>query len=112
MPSTTYRTCAYQPVPKGGEASDGVAVLDVRRPAAPKLISIIREAVWAGRGGVLGIHEGIHVLGLPPVAYVFAPGDPNGWTEARLGIGGAHLELRCLDVAHRHHGQLLELEWR
>ncbi|MEY2475489.1 MAG: hypothetical protein QOG87_804 [Actinomycetota bacterium] len=58
---TWYRDCVYQPVPKGGAASDGVAVLDVRAPASPRLVSIIREPDWAGRGGVLGIHEGIHV---------------------------------------------------
>ena len=56
-----YKTCAYQLAPKGDEASDGVAVLDVRRPAHPELVRVIREADWAGRGGVLGIHEGIHV---------------------------------------------------
>ena len=58
---TWYGDCVYQPVPKSGEASDGVAVLDVRTPADPHLVSIIREDAWAGRGGVLGIHEGIHV---------------------------------------------------
>ena len=31
------------------------------RPAHPLLMSVIREPDWAGRGGVLGIHEGIHV---------------------------------------------------
>jgi hypothetical protein len=57
---TWYRNCAYQLVPKGNEASDGVAVLDVRGPSA-ELVRVIREPDWAGRGGVLGIHEGIHV---------------------------------------------------
>ena len=58
---TWFRTCAYQLVPKGDTGSDGVAVLDVRTPTTPKLMGILREPAWAGRGGVLGIHEGIHV---------------------------------------------------
>jgi hypothetical protein len=56
-----YRDCVYQPVPQGDAGSDGVAVLDVRTPAQPQLMSIIREPEWAGRGGVLGIHEGVTV---------------------------------------------------
>ena len=58
---TWFGTCAYQSVPQGDAGSDGVAVLDVRTPSDPKLVRVLREAAWAGRGGVLGIHEGIHV---------------------------------------------------
>jgi hypothetical protein len=58
---TWYRNCVYHLVPKGDEASDGVAVLDMRTPTAPGLVRVLREPEWAGRGGVLGIHEGIHV---------------------------------------------------
>jgi hypothetical protein len=58
---TWYKRCAYQSVPEGDTASDGVAVLDVRNAAAPRLVTVLREPAWAGRGGVLGIHEGIHV---------------------------------------------------
>ena len=58
---TWYGNCAYQPVPKGDAASDGVAVLDVRTPAIPSSSASSARPAWAGRGGVLGIHEGIHV---------------------------------------------------
>lgn len=56
--------------------------------------------------------DGLHVVGLPPVGYVFAPGDPSGWVEARLGSHGVNLELRCLDPAHLAHGQRVSLPWR
>lgn len=54
--------CAYRVVPGSaiGRASDGVAVLDVRDPSAPKLVTTLVERQWAGQGGVLNVHEGIH----------------------------------------------------
>jgi 3',5'-cyclic-AMP phosphodiesterase len=58
------------------------------------------------------VQDGIHVVGLPPVGYVFTAGDPNGWVEARLASGGAALELRCLDPAHPAHASVVELAWR
>jgi 3',5'-cyclic-AMP phosphodiesterase len=58
------------------------------------------------------VQDGIHVLGLPPVGYVFAEGDPAGWVEARLEAGGAAFEIRCLDPAHPAQGQVRDLKWR
>ena len=58
---TWYRDCAYQTVPAGDAPSEGIAVLDVARANAPRLVETLRRDAWAGRGGpVLGIHEGIH----------------------------------------------------
>jgi Icc protein len=56
--------------------------------------------------------DGIHVVGLPPVGYVFAKGDPSGWVEARLRAGGGALELRSIDPNHPAHGQVFDLTWR
>ena len=56
---TWYKHCAYQVVPSDG-TSEGVAVADVTDPTAPEHVTTIRRAEWAGRGGALGIHEGIH----------------------------------------------------
>jgi 3',5'-cyclic-AMP phosphodiesterase len=55
---------------------------------------------------------GVHFINLPPVAYVFAEGKPNGWVDARLTPAGATLELRCLDVENPQHGEKVELTWR
>ena len=60
----------------------------------------------------LAKHEGIHLVNLPPVAYLFQPSDPNGWVEARLADGAMTLELRALDKNHRANGQTVELAWR
>jgi Icc protein len=56
--------------------------------------------------------QGIHVIGLPPVGYVFAAGNPSGWVEARLKPEGMTLELRSLDPAHPAHGKVLDFAWR
>ena len=56
--------------------------------------------------------SGVHLINLPPVAYVFHEGDPSGWVHARLSDGGMRLELRCLDAQHPAHGQVHQLVWR
>lgn len=56
--------------------------------------------------------SGIHMINLPPVAYVFDKKDPSGWIHATLRKNGMILELRCNDVAHRLHGQKVALDWR
>jgi hypothetical protein len=56
--------------------------------------------------------SGIHLINLPPVAYVFRAGDPCGWVKAHLIGSGMRLELRCLDATHRQHGETHNLAWR
>ena len=56
--------------------------------------------------------EGLHLVNLPPTAYVFFEGKPSGWVDLRLGEAGGVLELRCLDRNHRQHGERVELAWR
>jgi hypothetical protein len=56
--------------------------------------------------------SGIHLLNLPPTAYVFVPGRPSGWVLASLSGKGARFELRGLDHAHPEHGQVHDLKWR
>ena len=56
--------------------------------------------------------SGIHLINLPPVAYVFEAGKPTGWVQARLQTHGLRLELHCLDRTHKDHGQVLDLKWR
>ena len=57
-------------------------------------------------------HSGIHLINLPPVAYVFDQGEPAGWVHATLNPKGLRLELRCVDPAHKAQGEVHELEWR
>lgn len=56
--------------------------------------------------------SGIHLVNLPPVAYVFKDGNPSGWVHATMGRSNMRLELRCLDTKHAAHGQVRDLEWR
>ena len=56
--------------------------------------------------------SGIHLVNLPPVAYLFRPGDPAGWVHATSRRDGLKLELRCLDAAHKDHAQVVDLKWR
>jgi len=56
--------------------------------------------------------SGIHLINLPPVAYVFKPDRPNGWVHARTEPDGLRLELHALDRSHAEHGQVKELKWR
>jgi 3',5'-cyclic AMP phosphodiesterase CpdA len=56
--------------------------------------------------------SGIHLVNLPPIAYVFQEGQPSGWVRATLANDGMKLELRCLDTTHRAHGEVKELKWR
>jgi 3',5'-cyclic-AMP phosphodiesterase len=56
--------------------------------------------------------SGIHLINLPPVAYVFREGDPSGWVHARVDDQSIRLELRCLNPLHPAHGQVTQLQWR
>jgi 3',5'-cyclic AMP phosphodiesterase CpdA len=56
--------------------------------------------------------SGIHFVNLPPVAYVFQAGRPAGWVHAMAREDGMRLELRCIDSAHKDHGQVVNLKWR
>jgi 3',5'-cyclic AMP phosphodiesterase CpdA len=56
--------------------------------------------------------SGIHLINLPPVSYVFSAGLPAGWVHATLEEEGIRLELRCVDTAHKSHGQVTKLKWR
>jgi 3',5'-cyclic-AMP phosphodiesterase len=56
--------------------------------------------------------DGLHMINLPPVAYVFKPEIPSGWVDCQLREGGAALTLRAHDAEHPAHGKSLELNWR
>jgi hypothetical protein len=56
--------------------------------------------------------SGIHLVNLPPVAYIFREGDPSGWIHAMSQRDGMKLELRSIDPEHKAHGQIVNLKWR
>jgi hypothetical protein len=57
--------------------------------------------------------DGLHLVNLPAVAYVFMKGkQPSAWVDCILASDGMALELRSLDPAHPAHGKKTELKWR
>jgi Icc protein len=56
--------------------------------------------------------EGIHLINLPPVAWIFKEGRPNGWVDLNLQANGATFELRTLDPKHPLNGEKYDLKWR
>ncbi len=56
--------------------------------------------------------SGIHLVNLPPTAYIFREGQPSGWVRAMLAGDGMKLELRCVDQTRKDHGQVVDLKWR
>jgi len=59
-----------------------------------------------------GQRDEMHLVNLPPTAYVFSPVQPSGWVDARLNATGMTLELRSVDPQHARHGERVELPWR
>ena len=56
--------------------------------------------------------SGIHLINLPPVAYLFELHRPNGWVRASLHREGVGLELRCINHQHKQQGEKINLQWR
>lgn len=56
--------------------------------------------------------SGIHLVNLPPVAYVFREGNPSGWVHATSRPDGMRLELRSVNAQHPSQGQVVDLKWR
>ena len=55
--------------------------------------------------------QGIHLVNLPPVAYVFSEGNPSGWVDATVRENGIDLRLRSIDTTHPLHDKVTKLDW-
>lgn len=53
----------------------------------------------------------LHMINLPPVAYVFTAGLPNGWVQAKVRENGMTLNLRTIDPKHPRHDEKIDLTW-
>lgn len=56
--------------------------------------------------------DGLHLVNLPALAWLFDPRQPRGWVDAQLQPDGIRLTLQCLDPAHDAHARPVELAWR
>ena len=88
---------------------DSAALLEIMRPRKQVKAYIFGHThdwdVWQDASG-------IHLINLPPVAYVFSPEKPAGWVHTTLERKGMRLELRCIDSTHKSQGQIVQLQWR
>lgn len=57
-------------------------------------------------------YEGIHLVNLPPTAWVFDPKQPRGWVDARIGDELLSVQLRAFDEQHEKHGEQFDLTYR
>lgn len=88
---------------------DTQALFDVIRPRKQVKAYIFGHThVW----DVVQDDTGIYLVNLPPISYIFKEGNPSGWVRAMIASDGMKLEMRCLDTAHKAHGEVKELKWR
>lgn len=93
---------------KNGGITDTVPLFEILEPRKHvKAVFFGHTHDWA-----ISQRERIHLVNLPPVAYVFAKGRPSGWISAEIGAGGMKLTLSALDKIHKQHGEKHELAWR
>jgi 3',5'-cyclic-AMP phosphodiesterase len=56
-------------------------------------------------------HGDLQLINLPPVAYVFQQGLPNGWVRAHIRENGLSLELKTIDPQHPKNKERIDLRW-
>lgn len=56
--------------------------------------------------------DGIHLVNLPAMAWLFDETLPRGWVDAQLHPNGMTLVLNTLEKKHKLHGQTTKLAWR
>lgn len=95
-------------VKPGGGLIDTSALFDVLEPRKHvKALVFGHTHVW-----FVGRYKGIHLINLPPTAYLFQPERPNGWVLATLKEDGLSLVLHSLDKNHAENGKTVDLKWR
>jgi 3',5'-cyclic AMP phosphodiesterase CpdA len=88
---------------------DTQALFDILRPRKQvKALIFGHTHQWS----VTEDTSGIHLVNLPPVAYIFREGNPSGWVHATTRRDGLRLELRCVEADHKNQGQVVDLKWR
>jgi 3',5'-cyclic AMP phosphodiesterase CpdA len=87
---------------------DTEALMDVLMPRRnAKALIFGHTHVWGHKQ-----RDGLHLVNLPAVAYVFRPNQPSGWVDCIVSDGGARMTLRSLDPKHPKHGEVALLKWR
>jgi 3',5'-cyclic-AMP phosphodiesterase len=91
-----------------GGLQDFNALLDVLRPRKQvKAYLYGHMHIWS-----LSQVDGIHLINLPTLVWLWDKTAPQGWVDATLRADGISLTLHTLDKRHAAHGQRVELAWR
>ncbi|MGH8023583.1 MAG: metallophosphoesterase family protein [Limisphaerales bacterium] len=94
---------------KVGGLRDTEALFKLIRPRKQvKAVIFGHTHVWRVRQE----QSGIHLINLPPTAFVFEPGKPSGWVRAQVGADRMRIQLHCVDPKHRLNGETKMLFWR
>ncbi len=56
--------------------------------------------------------EGLYLVNLPTLAWIFDKKEPIGWVDATLRPDGMSLTLNALSEKHPAHGRISDLAWR
>lgn len=56
--------------------------------------------------------DGLHLINLPAVAYVFAKTQTSAWTDCRVDAKGCKLTLNTIDPKHANNGKEFAFAWR
>jgi 3',5'-cyclic-AMP phosphodiesterase len=101
----------HNPAAEGnpGALKDTAALLEIIRPRRQVKAWVFGHT---HRWNITEDSSGLHLVNLPPVAYVFRTEDPSGWVQATARPDGMRLELRCIAPEHKNHGQVVDLKWR
>lgn len=98
----------HDPNPAKSGLEDTGALMDVLLPRKQVKAYVYGHThIWQHSA-----QEGMHLVNLPPTAWLFDAKRPNGWVDVHLGKNGATLELRAFNAKHPEHGKKVELAWR
>lgn len=105
-----HHTPQFEPPPEGKvwgglkDTADFIQLLKSHRQVKAFIFGHSHD--WSVRK-----HDSLQLINLPPVAYVFAAGKPNGWVAANVRENGLSLKLHTIDPAHRQNGEQVQLTW-
>lgn len=102
----------HHPVPRKGNnvagIVDGPALMDVLVPRKQVKAAVFGHThVWETRET-----DGLHLINLPAVAYVFDKAQTSAWTDWRVDEKGCRITLNTIDPKHANHGKEFALAWR
>ncbi len=105
-----HHPCQFTPPaegkPWGGLADTGEFIEVLKSRPQVKAFIFGHTHVWG-----VSRHDNLHMINLPPTAYIFKDELPNGWVAAEFTPSGLTLQLNCLKPSHPEHQKVVKLDW-